>query len=647
MYPTSIRFRETISGSHQAVTQLTLLNKIVFGPDPRAVAPEGSWWDLPLHDGSSADVSLNSTADITGSLGITVPGEWWDVVQPYGAEVHAARGVNFGDGTTELVPLGYFRINRRTQDDMPYGPVVLDCQDRTAQLAQVRVALPWQIPAGTSHRAIFRRLLDGSPSDGVGGYGMYGPAGPTVPVDWTGAGYDPDTTVTTKAVVVEDDAGKFLSKMVGERGAVIVAKSTGELAVLARDRPVGSVADFTLMDGPTGTLVRASRSESRDGVFNVVRATGSDPAKVTGYRLAYNTDPTSAIRYNGPFGPAVRYYASPLLGDSDAADEAAETILARSTGLPEERSLWLVPDPSVRPLDTVEVVLPSGVSVHVVEDVGVPLTGNDGSAVRTRTLNSVPSNPEDPEPDTQPQPDPVPGGGTTTPPPGPGGGDPSDGTQAAIVKGWGAILTGDEFTTAGDLSRWGLYNGPGHGGNGLRRPSAFTVHDGMMTIHGSADNVSGGTAFKHRQDGRGYRAEVRARVYNTDNSGGDRYHPVLILWPDSDNWPAGAEYDFFECDEGDGKFGLFMHLPNHTPYRQDHYSETLDIQNWHNYAVDWNARDKILAAYIDGREVYRGTGRVAEAPGPMHLTVQLDHFGGNPRAANFDIAWVRVYQRVK
>jgi hypothetical protein len=481
---------------------------------------------------------------------------------------------------------------------------------------------------------------------------MYGPTGVAVPVTWTGAGYNPDTTLTSKAVTVEDSAGAFLSKLVAEQGAVITVGSTGELVVLARERPVGSVADFTLMEGRSGTLVQASRTVNRDGVFNIVRAVGSDPAVVTGYRLAYNTDPDSAIRYNGPFGPSIRYYASPLLKDSDAADAAAETILARATGLPTELSVWTVPDPSIRPLDTVEVVLPTGVSVHVVDEVTIPLAGSAPVGVRTRTLNLVPSNPTDPEPDTQPQPvpdpDPVPVPGDPAPVPTPGGGDPSDGTQAAIVKGWGTKITGDEFAYTGtpDPAKWGLYNGPGHSGNGLRRPSAFNVHDGMMTIHGSSNDVSGGSAFRHRANGRGYRVEVRARVYNTDNSGGDHYHPVLILWPDSDEWPEGAEYDFMEMDEGDGKFGLFMHLPNHTPYRQDHYSETLDIQNWHNYAVDWNARDRLLIAYVDGRQVYRGSGRVADAPGPMHLTVQLDHFGGNPRAANFDIAWVRVYQRV-
>lgn len=635
-YPHSARFQETIAGSHVALVRLTLLSKVVVGADPRTTAGPGYWWDLPLHDSGSADVTLDSTSDVKGSLQLTVPGEWWDQVAPFGAEVHAERGVSFGDGTSELVPLGYYRIEDVDQDDAPYGPVTLDLVDRTGVLAGVEAALPWQIPTGTSHRAIFDRLTAGS-ADGVGGYGMYGAPYVAHPVDWTGAGYDPDTTVTTKAAVVEDGVGEFLASMVAEQGAVIVALATGELAVVARERAEGATPDITLREGATGTLVKASRRISRAGVFNYVRTTGSDPAAVTGYRFAYLTDPSSPIRFNGPFGPVGRRYASPLLKDSEAADAAAETILARSTGLPTELSAWTVPNPTIRPLDAVEVVLPTGVSVHVVDRVTIPLSGSSPVQVSTRTLNTVPQNPTDPEPDTQPQPDPDPAPG----------GDPSDGTQAAVVRGWGSIIAGDEFagTTADLPAKWGLYNGAGHGGNGLRRPSAFSVVDGMMRIHGSANDVSGGAAFRHRSPGRGYRVELRARVYNTDNSGGDRYHPVLILWPDGDDWPAGAEYDFFETDEGDGKFGLFMHLPNHSPYRQDHYSETLDIQNWHNYACEWDAGGKALRAFVDGRMVYEGKGRVAEAPYPMHLTVQLDHFGGNPRAANFDIAWVRVYTR--
>jgi hypothetical protein len=543
------------------------------------------------------------------------------------------------------VPLGYFRVRALDHQRQPYGPVTVDAEDRTAQLIQTRIIYPYQIPVGTTHRQLFETLINGSDT-GSGTYGMY--IGTAMQIDWDNAGYDPDEAILNTGAVVDDSVYDFLAKLVDSRGCVITFNTTGELAIVDRNPDIAAPADFVIREGRTGTLVQASRKISRDGVFNIVRAVGSDPAQVTGYRLAYNTDPTSPIRWDGPFGPAVRYYASPLLTTSEEADAAAETILSRATGLPTELSLWTIPDPAIRPLDVVQAIIADQPPInHVVEEVTVPLAGDSPLELRTRTLNTVPENPTDPEPpvvDPPDEPDPGEPGGPGGPGT-PGGGDPSDGVQAALLRGWGPVIVRDEFNYTGrpNPDLWGLYDGPGHAGNGLRRPSAFNVHDGIMTIHGE-NKVSGGTAFRHRT-GRGYRAEIRARVYNTGTSGGQRYHPVLILWPDNDQWPEGAEYDFMETDEGTGEFGLFMHLPNHQPYRQDHVSFPLDIQNYHNYAVEWNPSARTLKAFVDGEEIYSGSGRVADAPGPMHLTIQLDDFGGNPRPANFDIAWVRVYER--
>lgn len=650
MYPTSARYRETIVGSHQAVVRLTLLSTIQFGASPRTTSAAGTWWDLPLGDDGTADARLNATSDVTGSVDLTVPGDYWDQVAPYGAEVFVERGVAYGDGTSELVPIGYFRIDVADQPSAPYGPVTLTCSDRTAQLKDLRVALPWQIPVGTSHRAIFRRLLDGSATDGIGGYGMYGPGGTVVPVVWTGAGYNPDTTVTTKAVTVEEGVGDFLSKLVAEHGALIRAAATGELEVVARERALSADPDFTLTEGKTGTLVQASRRISRDGVFNVVRATGSDTAFPTGYRFAYITDPSSRIRYNGPFGPVIRYYASPLLKDSEAADSAAETILAGSTGLPQEMSLWTVPDPSIRPLDLVEVVLATGIGTHIVDEVTVPLSGSEAVLVKTRTLNVVLSNPSDPEPAPDPLPDPsdpageTPGG--STPPGGGTPGDPTDGTQIAVLAGWGARIAGDECTGTGrpPANLWGLYDGAGHDGNGRRSPAAWNYHDGVLTIHGDQGGTTGGAAFRYSNYG--YRVEVRARAYASGGGSGSQYHFVLILWPDSDQWPQGAEYDFWEGDVGESNADAFLHLPNHQPYRQDQATINANPADWHNYAIEWNPAAQTLKCWVDGVQFYNGKGRVAQAPGPMHLTAQLDNFGGaSHKNANMDIAWVRIYNR--
>ena len=158
MFPVSQRFLDTITGTHHAVSRALLLTETQFGPTPDGV-------ELPILSG---DVKFAATADNNSTLELTVPGDYWEKVQPYGGEVWAARGVAFGDGTQELVPLGYFRIDEVEIDDAPYGPVRLSCSDRVSQLKQNRVLYPFQVPEGYSHRQLFERLVNGRLSTGGG-----------------------------------------------------------------------------------------------------------------------------------------------------------------------------------------------------------------------------------------------------------------------------------------------------------------------------------------------------------------------------------------------------------------------------------------------------------------------------------------------
>jgi hypothetical protein len=220
---------------------------------------------------------------------------------------------------------------------------------------------------------------------------------------------------------------------------------------------------------------------------------------------------------------------------------------------------------------------------------------------------------------------------------------PSSSTEAASLLGWGAVIDGDEFNTGTQPGgKWGMYNGPGHGGNGLRRPSAWSISGGILTCTG--DNVSGGTtggmAF---QSGRMYcRVEIRMRTYSINaGAGGNRYHPVALLWPDSEQWPEGGEHDFFETDCDSGELGWFMHYPASTVI-QEGGSIAKDIQNWHNYGYEWGPGG--FRAWCDGVQYFQYTQASMQPPGPMSLRLQLDNFDGtnmNPARMEFD--WVRFY----
>jgi hypothetical protein len=241
-------------------------------------------------------------------------------------------------------------------------------------------------------------------------------------------------------------------------------------------------------------------------------------------------------------------------------------------------------------------------------------------------------------------------GGTTNPPPTttPGNPPPANGQTAAAAFNWGTPLpSSDEFNgTRVDTSKWSL---PGECWpanstvkNG-RCASHVTVANGYLTESGTADGKTGWLASKLGQ--KYGRWEVRARVVPQAGTTGSQFHPVLITWPDSDAWPSGGEYDFFEVNSRDTRATAFLHHPTQSGVVQDEYhSGPLDLTQWHNYGFEWTASG--LTGFIDGVQWFRNTAPGVQAPGPMHLTIQLDNFVGKSglQPTHFDVDWARIYK---
>jgi Glycosyl hydrolases family 16 len=220
---------------------------------------------------------------------------------------------------------------------------------------------------------------------------------------------------------------------------------------------------------------------------------------------------------------------------------------------------------------------------------------------------------------------------TTTPPAGPG-----DGTQAATMYGWGAPVDGDEFSAPLNTTKWGLYNSPGHAGNGLRRPSQISVANGVLTIAGDSVGTTGGMSMS---PGRKFgRWEVRMQVPKGDY----RYHPVALLWPDAEDWPVGGEVDFAETTAAATDVDFFLHYGSQNRTRNG--NKVVDLTGWHNYAVEWTATG--IRGYVDGVQFFSDTTPSELPPRSMHPTLQLDWFpnGSTPTTpSQMNVAWVRVY----
>lgn len=415
MYPTSARFREAIKGSHRAVVRVWAMSTIQFGANPTGGL------ELPIRSG---DIKLGSTSDVKGTLDLTVVGDYYDSLEATGVEIFVQRGIDYGDGTSELVPCGYYRVQSIDQDEAPFGPVKVSARDRIAQMQDARLLYPYSYPAGTTHRQLFERLINAAESAAgvTHAYGMY--LSVKVPIVFTG--YDPDKAALP-AGTVQDSIYEHLAKIADARSCILRFDRLGQLKVESRERPPGELSVYRVEPGTaSGNLIRASRHMDRAGVYNIVVARGSDPAFPTGYRLAYNNDPDSPLRWTGPFGAVPRYYASPLLRTSDQADAAAETVLARYKGLPTNLSVVTVPDPSLDPLDPITIVLGGAAQEHLIDDITIPLSISQPVTIATRALNVVPEDTGEgggvivPPPGNPPDP----GSPPSVPPPGGGGGAP-------------------------------------------------------------------------------------------------------------------------------------------------------------------------------------------------------------------------------
>ena len=208
---------------------------------------------------------------------------------------------------------------------------------------------------------------------------------------------------------------------------------------------------------------------------------------------------------------------------------------------------------------------------------------------------------------------------------------------AADTFAWGTPTGVEDFD--GTLSNWGVYDGPGHAGNGRRSPSAVSVSGGILTITGDANGTTGGMAWRlgNAKYGR-WEARVKSPVADPT------YHAVMLLWPDAENWPVGGEVDVMEIsDETRQKTDFFLHYGEAD--HQLHGEKVIDATQWHNWAVEWTPTT--ITGYVDGVAWFSTTRTDALPPGPMHLALQLDWFPGSGSGAvqqsEMQVDWVRYY----
>lgn len=369
MRAVSPQFLETLRGSHLSVARARVCTSFQSGTNPPGT-------EIPVTGGN---VKASATANIRATLDLSTSQAWptsaSSLLVPYGQEIYVERGISYGNGQREFVGLGYFRIDTPEQDEVPAGEITISGSDRMAGIVDARFLAPRQFASTLTNGQLVTTLVTE----------VY----PAATITWDDTAVRDDTI--NRTIIAEEDRFGTLKDLVTSLGKIAYWDYRGFLVVKTPPSVTG-VPQWTIDAGEDGVLINMSRGLTREGVYNVVVATGEAGDTTAPARgVAYNLDPASPTYYFGPFGPVPRFYSSPFLTTNAQALRAAQTLLRQQLGLPYQVELSSIANPALEPYDVLGVKYPQEArsrnlrtETHVIDTVTIPLTPKGPLTLGTR-----------------------------------------------------------------------------------------------------------------------------------------------------------------------------------------------------------------------------------------------------------------------
>ncbi|MCX4676690.1 DUF5047 domain-containing protein [Streptomyces sp. NBC_01433] len=346
MYPVTDRFLPRLAESHRPITEVLL------------ITTDGGV--VPLdHTGGSVSVdrgqSIRRTCTVTGCDTSVIPLTPADELTTYGARLRISRGVDYGDGTQELVPIGVFRLDEASGDPSQ-GPVTLTGRAIECIIADDKFTAPYTA-AGTVVNAITTLVRRSIPDADV-------------------VSTITDTAIGTRTWDVEADAWAAVQELAAAAGAECFTTGDGTFVISVLPDILSTDPAWSVSAGEGGVYVRGSRGMSSAAVYNAVLARGDNAASggAPVQFLARDTDPGSPTYWSGPFGHRPMFYSSSTLTSAGAC-QAAATVKLRAARAPNASGDFsTLPNPALEAGDVLRVIHPDGLKeLHQVASFAIPL----------------------------------------------------------------------------------------------------------------------------------------------------------------------------------------------------------------------------------------------------------------------------------
>jgi hypothetical protein len=291
---------------------------------------------------------------------------------PFGSYCDLRRGVAYPDGTSDVVRLGYFRVNT-----VSYGTddaeAELSMSDRMVQVQDE--PLQWPLTANGKLPARYAGHL------AVESTSLNGQATITINV--------PDAAQPTlQDVTFDQDRAGAVATLCRAVSAEGYFDTAGNFRVDPIPDPNVRQPVWVIDAGSDGILVSADESYDRSGVFNGVLVRGQATTDSVPYRaLVTVSDPSNPMRWGGPFGNVLHIEDSNAYHHYAQAVNAGTTMLYQQLGLQRSITLHAVPNPALAPSDCVQVEFPDGrIENHVIDVVRIPLGPEEPIELATRLV---------------------------------------------------------------------------------------------------------------------------------------------------------------------------------------------------------------------------------------------------------------------
>jgi len=325
---------------------------------------------VPVESGS---VTIDRTAQSRRSGSVRIP---WSLQAgadlgvdvrdlPLGGYALVRRGLRYADGSTELMLLGRLRVESVNWGTLE-ASASLELADRMAQVRDEPFTAPYAAKGKTPHGAAVE-IVQAVFGSSILYHTPFAPAATLGDITWTG------------------ERTEALSALEQSYGAETYFDAAGDFVFAQKPQDDAPVV-WTVDASEVGVMIDAKESLDRTGVYNGVVVKGqaqSDQPPVSA--LATFTDPSSPIRWGGPFGHVAILADSTTVTTVAEAQAAADSLLRLRLKQTRSLELTAAPNPALEAGDTISVVFADGRSERHLIDATTISLATDAQAIVTRT----------------------------------------------------------------------------------------------------------------------------------------------------------------------------------------------------------------------------------------------------------------------